>query len=66
MADPTGVVLGTPETLSMTCDSDLSEKAGYAVNLDVADERNVDLAADATLFPFPLIDGYDGSSDKKR
>lgn len=61
MADPTGTVAGVPVTLTRKCDSDLSLKESYAVNLDVSNEGNVDLAANASKFPFPLLEGEDGS-----
>lgn len=64
MADPTGTVYGAPVTITLTCDSDLSAKGNYAVNLDTTDERNANLAADSSKFPFPLIEGEDGSVSK--
>jgi hypothetical protein len=60
----TGVQYGDLVTRTVTMDSDLSEKTYYAVNLDTTDEENVNLAAAATAFPFPLVDGVDGSSAK--
>lgn len=60
----TGNTTLPPETVTLTCDSDLSAKDGYAVNLDTADDENVDLAADETKFPFPLVEGEDGSAEK--
>jgi len=47
-------------------DSDLSAKTFYAVNLDATDEENVDIAAGATKFPFPLLDGAVGASGAKK
>lgn len=58
----TGQIFGDTQTRTVTMDSDLSAKDGYAVNLDTTDDNNVNLAADATKFPFVLIDGGDGSS----
>lgn len=60
----TGVSQIPPVTLTQTCDSNLSAKDGYAVNLDTADDLNVDLAADSSKFPFPLVEGNDGSTAK--
>ena len=61
----TGVQYGDTLTRPVTMDSDLSDsKEGYAVNLDTTDEGNVDIAADASAFPFPLMEGGDGSSSK--
>jgi hypothetical protein len=62
----TGVVYGAPETLSVTCDTDLSLKAEYAAILDVSDEGNVDIAADATKFPFPIVEGAAGATGAKK
>lgn len=61
----TGEVFGDYRSRSVTMDSDLSAKAGYAVNLDTTDENNVNLASGATAFPFVLLEGYDGSSAKQ-
>lgn len=66
MADPTGVVYGVPVTITLKCDSDLSAKDNYAVNLDTADEGNVDLAANSAKFPFPLIEGALGAVGAKK
>lgn len=60
----TGVTTIPPVTLSMTADSDLSAKFGFAANLDTADDLNVDLAANSTKFPFPIVEGADGSAAK--
>lgn len=60
-----GVQYGDLVTRTITMDSDLSSKEYFAVNLDATDELNVDIAADATKFPFVLIEGFDGSSAKK-
>ena len=61
----TGEVFGDYVSRSVTMDSDLSAKAGYAVNLDTTDENNVNLASGATAgFPFVLIEGADGSVAK--
>lgn len=46
-------------------DSNLSAKTYYAVTLDTTDEENVNLAAAATAFPFPLVEGVDGSTAKQ-
>ena len=66
MADPTGVVYGKPETISLTCDTDLSAKEGFAVNLDTTDEQNVNLASASSAFPFPLLEGADGDTGAKK
>lgn len=60
----TGVQFSGAETRTVTMDSDLSAKAGYAVNLDTTDEENVNLAAAASAFPFVLLEGADGSAAK--
>lgn len=60
----TGVQFSEQVTKTVTMDSDLSAKAGYAVNLDATDEENVNLASAATAFPFVLLEGADGSSAK--
>ncbi len=66
MADPTGAVIPVaPVSITVTCDSDLSAKFGFAVTLDTTDEQNVNLAAAATAFPFPVLEGADGSAAKK-
>ena len=65
----TGQIYGDTKTRTITMDTDLTDKEGYAVNLDTTDDNNVNLAAGATLFPFVLLDGgvgtasadYDGS-----
>lgn len=61
---PTGVLTTEVQTKTVTMDSDLSAKAGYAVNLDATDNENVDLASGASAFPYILLEGADGSSDK--
>lgn len=60
----TGQAFGNYVTRTVTMDSDLSAKAGYAVNLDATDDNNVDLASAATAVPFVLMEGVDGSSAK--
>jgi len=60
----TGVQFSGGETRTITMDSDLSAKAGYAVTLDATDEENVNLAGAATAFPFVLVEGADGSVAK--
>lgn len=60
----TGVIFGDQLTRTITMDSNLSDKEGYAVALDTSDDNNVDLTEDATVFPFPLNDCGDGSSSK--
>jgi len=62
----TGVQYGDMVTRTVTMDSDLSTKTYYAVNLDASDEENVDIAADATKFPFPLVEGAVGASGAKK
>lgn len=64
MADTGNVLNPAPVTRTVTCDSDLSAKYGYAVNLDTTDDDNVDLASAATAVPFPVYEGADGSSAK--
>lgn len=61
----TGQGFGEIATRTVTADSDLSAKGGYAVNLDATDNNNVNLAAAATSVPFLLIEGADGSTAKK-
>lgn len=61
----TGQSFGEIQTRTVTMDSDLSAKAGYAVTLDAADDNNVDLAAAATAFPFVLLEGAAGASGAK-
>lgn len=63
---PSGVQYGEMVTRTVTMDSDLSTKSYYAVNLDVTDEENVDIAADATKFPFLLVEGAVGASGAKK
>lgn len=63
---PSGVQYGEMVTRTVTMDSDLSAKAYYAVNLDTTDEENVDIAADATKFPFLLVEGAAGASGAKK
>jgi len=43
-------------------DSDLSDKNGYAVNLDTTDQDVVNAATDASAICYPLVDSADGSS----
>jgi hypothetical protein len=62
---PSGVSTLPPVTMTVTMDSDLSAKSGYGVNLDTTDNKNVNLAANATAgFPYPLYDAADGSVTK--
>lgn len=58
----TGVVYGDTVTRSVTMDTDLSDKEYFLANLDTSDEENVDIASDASAFPFVLTDAGDGSS----
>lgn len=58
----TGQIYGDTNTRTVTMDSNLTDKEGYAVNLDTTDDNNVNLASGATAFPFVLLDGGDGSS----
>lgn len=58
----TGQIYGDTQTRTVTMDSNLTDKEGYAVNLDATDDNNVNLASDATKVPFVLLDGGDGSS----
>ena len=63
MANPTGLRNTIVGTLSVHIDSDLSGKEGYAVNFDTTDDLVVNLATDATLPSYVLIEGADGSTD---
>lgn len=58
----TGQIYGDTGTRTVTMDSNLTDKEGYAVTLDTTDDDNVNLAASAAAFPFVLLDGGDGSS----
>jgi hypothetical protein len=53
-------------TLTLTCNTNLSAKDGFAANFDTSDDFNVDLAADATKFPFPIVQGEAGATGAKR
>lgn len=59
-----GQTFGDLKTRSVTMDSNLSSKEGYAVKLDATDDDNVDLTEDATAVPFVLQDCGNGSSAK--
>lgn len=61
-----GQQTGAIETRSVTCDTDLSSKEGYAVNFDATDDNNVNIGADATLFPFVLQEGAAGAVGGKK
>lgn len=61
----TGEVFGDYRSRTVTMDTDLSEKAGYAVNLDTTDENNVNLASGATAVPFVLLEGAAGATGAK-
>ena len=60
----TGVVYGDTVERSVTMDADLSDYEMFLANLDTTDEENVNLATDASAFPFVLTDAGDGSSSK--
>ena len=59
-----GVITGEPKTRTVRIDSDLSDKEGFAVDLDATDQDVVNLTADAATIPYPLIEGEDGSTDE--
>lgn len=61
----TGVVYSEMQTETVTMDSDLSAKTYYAVNRDATDDNNVNLASDASAFPYVLVEGYDGSTTER-
>ena len=54
-------VFGKTDTKTVSIATDLSAKQGYLVNLDATTYGLVALATDATKFPYPLVDGKDGS-----
>lgn len=67
MADPTGNVLPVkPTTITVTCDTDLSAKQGYAVTYDATDPQNVNLAADAAAVHYPVVEGQAGATGAKK
>lgn len=59
-----GVTFGDQLTRSVTMDTDLSNKEGYAVSMDTTDDNNVNLLEAATAVPFVLNDCGDGSASK--
>ncbi len=62
----TGQLYDDFKTRTVTMDSDLSAKTYYAVNLDAADDNNVDIASGATAFPYVLVEGAAGASGAKK
>ncbi len=61
-----GVQFGELITKTVTLDTNLLNKEYYLVNLDATDEGVVNIAADATKFPFVLLEGGDGSVTAKQ
>lgn len=59
---PTGVQFGDMTTRRVNIASNLEDKEYFLVNLSATPEEQVEIAADATKFPFVLVEGVDGSS----
>lgn len=59
-----GQSFGDVKTRTITMDSDLSNKEGYAVALDATDDNNVNLLEAATSVPFVLLDCGNGATTK--
>lgn len=59
----TGHITDAPQTKTVTIDSNLTDKEYFFVNMDASDDKVVNIAADASKVPFPLIEGGNGSSD---
>lgn len=59
-----GQTFGDLKTRTVTMDSNLVSKEGYAVALDATDDNNVNLLESSTSVPFVLQDCGDGSSAK--
>ena len=59
-----GQTFGDLKTRTITMDSNLASKEGYAVKLDATDDNNVDLAETAAAVPFVLQDCGNGLSAK--
>ena len=53
---------GDIETITVNIDTNLSGKEMYLVNLETTGDKVVNLATDASAFPFVLVTGVDGSS----
>lgn len=52
---------GDVTTVTVAIDTDLSNKEYYLVNFESTGDKVVNLATDATAFPFVLAEGMDGS-----
>lgn len=65
MAD-TGNLFGNTVMKTVLCDSDLSAKQYYLVNLDSSDDNVVNLASAATSVPFVLTEGAAGSASSPK
>lgn len=59
---PTAQMYGDIVTMTVTIDTNLTDKEYYLVNLESTGEKIVNLAAGATAFPFVLAEGGDGST----
>lgn len=57
-----GQTFGDLKTRTVTMDSNLANKEGYAVALDATDDNNVNLSEDSTLIPFVLQDCGNGAT----
>jgi hypothetical protein len=58
----TAPIYGERETLTVRMDSDLSAKAGYAVDFDGTDDNVVNLVEDGATQAYILEEGTDGSA----
>lgn len=59
-----GQTFGDQKTRTITMDSNLSNKEGYAVAMDATDDDNVNLLEAATFIPFVLLDCGNGATSK--
>lgn len=59
---PTAQQFGDLVTMTVTIDTDLSDKEYYLVNLETTGEKIVNIAAGATAPVFVLCEGGDGST----
>lgn len=58
-----GVIVGAPQTRTVTTVTNLTDKEGYLVNLSTSVDQRIALATGATLCPFCLVDAVDGTVD---
>lgn len=61
MAATTGQQIGDIKSRTIKIATNLAQKEGFLVNLDVTTDELVGLAVDATKVPFVLLDCVDGS-----